>query len=613
MFIEMNKTKVLTGIFLRKKLLLTLLGVVISVAKLSAQTVIVTDDAAYTSGQASSVLDMKSTSKGVLVPRMTNAQRTAISSPATGLLVYQTDGTPGFYYYNGSGWTMLAAGGSVSATAPITLSAGAVGITQASGSSDGYLDSAHWNTFNNKVDTSRLINTTAPLSGGGNLSANRTLSIADAKADSSTKGAATFTASDFNDTSGIISIDYTNGRAASTSQKGFLTSGDWNTFNNKASASAIRSSYVLVKSASDFPAPVSGVITLVAGTTYEINGAISLTSKINLNGCTVRGVDHDVDQLIYTPSSGELITGANGGDLYSLTLTAASAGAKVFNIDAGGASLNIDVKHCYVASSDNVGLVKGFGGNVFFDDNVFTGNTNGLTFQNDDQVFLHNQYWENSNHNTFITFTGTLSSIQILGGIMMPTSANTATGIDVSGISSLANGDLRTMMFNGSGTYTTGTFTNAWTVDCMGLTTQRDEVAAGNMFDSVSVATTIGATNSPVKVAGTTASRNLYRVTMPASNRLTYTGTKTRTFLVTCAASCTGTTNNTFFTFSIAKVGSVLTESKQKIKIASNTDQQAVAISCTVTLAPNEYVELWVENNTNVSDPTIVTFNLAMR
>ncbi len=60
---------------------------------------------------ASAMLDVSSTTQGVLVPRMTAAQRTAISSPATGLLVYQTDATAGFYFYNGSAWTSLSGGG----------------------------------------------------------------------------------------------------------------------------------------------------------------------------------------------------------------------------------------------------------------------------------------------------------------------------------------------------------------------------------------------------------------------------------------------------------------------------------------------------------------------
>lgn len=61
------------------------------------------------------------------------------------------------------------------------------------------------------------------------------VSIDNAAANGSTKGAASFTAADFNASSGNISIDYTNGQAASTTLKGFLTNTDWNTFNNKLS------------------------------------------------------------------------------------------------------------------------------------------------------------------------------------------------------------------------------------------------------------------------------------------------------------------------------------------------------------------------------------------
>lgn len=76
-----------------------------------AQTVVVTDDNTYVTGQASSVLDVKSTSKGFLAPRVTTAQRIAISSPAEGLLVYQTDGVKGFYFYTNGAWTALASSG----------------------------------------------------------------------------------------------------------------------------------------------------------------------------------------------------------------------------------------------------------------------------------------------------------------------------------------------------------------------------------------------------------------------------------------------------------------------------------------------------------------------
>lgn len=57
---------------------------------------------------ASALLEVKSTTKGMLVPRMTKAQRDLIPSPATGLLIYQTDNTPNFYFFNGTTWKAIS-------------------------------------------------------------------------------------------------------------------------------------------------------------------------------------------------------------------------------------------------------------------------------------------------------------------------------------------------------------------------------------------------------------------------------------------------------------------------------------------------------------------------
>lgn len=64
-----------------------------------------------TSPNIASLLDIVSTTKGILIPRMTKTQRDAIASPATGLLIYQTNSTPGFYYYDGSAWKPISAKG----------------------------------------------------------------------------------------------------------------------------------------------------------------------------------------------------------------------------------------------------------------------------------------------------------------------------------------------------------------------------------------------------------------------------------------------------------------------------------------------------------------------
>lgn len=70
-----------------------------------SQSVSINNNAAV--ADTSAILDVSSTAKGLLIPRMTAAQKTTIANPATGLLIYQTDGSTGFYYYNGTTWLLL--------------------------------------------------------------------------------------------------------------------------------------------------------------------------------------------------------------------------------------------------------------------------------------------------------------------------------------------------------------------------------------------------------------------------------------------------------------------------------------------------------------------------
>jgi len=72
-----------------KKYFLCILSYIICDSSFS-QNIAINQDGALPDNSA--ILDVKSTTKGLLVPRMTAVQRTAIVNPATGLLVYQTDG-----------------------------------------------------------------------------------------------------------------------------------------------------------------------------------------------------------------------------------------------------------------------------------------------------------------------------------------------------------------------------------------------------------------------------------------------------------------------------------------------------------------------------------------
>lgn len=78
-------------------------------ANLTAQVAVNTNG---DEANASAMLDVSSNEKGILIPRMSKTERDLItvSSAQNGLLIYQTDNTPGFYFYNGISWEVVGDG-----------------------------------------------------------------------------------------------------------------------------------------------------------------------------------------------------------------------------------------------------------------------------------------------------------------------------------------------------------------------------------------------------------------------------------------------------------------------------------------------------------------------
>jgi len=99
---------------MRKNLFVLVVALLASIAGISQTSTGVAINNTGADPANSAMLDVSSTLKGVLVPRMTAAQRGNIVSPAIGLLVYQTDAPEGFYFYNAaSAWIYLTNSASV--------------------------------------------------------------------------------------------------------------------------------------------------------------------------------------------------------------------------------------------------------------------------------------------------------------------------------------------------------------------------------------------------------------------------------------------------------------------------------------------------------------------
>ena len=135
-------------------------------------------DAVYTAGSlgvgvsppnSAAALEVASTTKGFLPPRMTKAERDLISSPVAGLLIYQSDYTAGLYQYSAGAWGQV--GGSsgtvtnVTASSPLSSSGGATpNITLSGTISDSSLDTiATAGKVSNSATTATSANTASTI------------------------------------------------------------------------------------------------------------------------------------------------------------------------------------------------------------------------------------------------------------------------------------------------------------------------------------------------------------------------------------------------------------------------------------------------------------------
>src|SRR5579859_6232521 len=121
-----------------------------------------------TAPDASALLDLTSTSRGLLIPRMTQTQRNAIASPATSLLVFCSDSVDAsdpstFYYYTGTKWSPFLGAGWL-----LTGNSG----TSASTNFIGTKDSVDWVIRTNNTERMRVYS-------GGNVGLTNSNNVAE--------------------------------------------------------------------------------------------------------------------------------------------------------------------------------------------------------------------------------------------------------------------------------------------------------------------------------------------------------------------------------------------------------------------------------------------------
>lgn len=96
-----------------KSLIVILAAITISICNVIAQTGISINNNGATP-DSSAILDISSQTKGLLIPRMTEAEKNAVNNPANGLIIYQIDNPQGLWFYDSvsTSWTQYSTGGS---------------------------------------------------------------------------------------------------------------------------------------------------------------------------------------------------------------------------------------------------------------------------------------------------------------------------------------------------------------------------------------------------------------------------------------------------------------------------------------------------------------------
>src|SRR4249919_2857273 len=190
------------------------------------------------------------------------------------------------------------------------------------------------------------------------------------------------------------------------------------------------------------------------------------------------------------------------------------------------------------------------------------------------------------------------------------------TGINFSASATIPDESyiLDNVSFAGAGTYLAGTtYTSNKTLffNCSGVT--NTNAVTQFYMTSNATATTIGSTGTFVKVAGTTTglSSVTQKFSNATSNRSQYTGAFPGSFLVTVFASMTSG-NNQNLRMRVAVNGTTLAESTSRFQTSGSGAASNIGTQAMVSLAANDYVEVFVANDTAANNITVSDLNVTV-
>jgi hypothetical protein len=372
---------------------------------------------------------------------------------------------------------------------------------------------------------------------------------------------------------------------------------------------------VFVSSISDLPTPISNVITLGDNVTYYF------TTTVDLLGDRLVGGENTVILGSSSENSRIKSTGLGVGvPLFTTEWTTPIRHVTFQDVDTALAidgsvnpPLALDWTGVNFLNVPNIGLIDTADNFIFSKGAIL--NSQNLQFDGshgtigiDNSIFVGS----GSSGNILDVLAGCTITRRFRLIYSSVIAFGSSVGINVNASATIPTEGyiLDTINFSGGGTYLSGVdYTDNKTrfVNSKGI---ENTAEIGNYYmTNNATATTIIATNTPVKASGTTTANTINQKFTHTDNRLTYVGALIRDFQVTATVSLSSGNNNLIGVY-VAKNGTVIPSSEMYSTTSSGGKAESITCQTILELNENDYIEIWVENNTATSDITTEYLNV---
>ena len=361
---------------------------------------------------------------------------------------------------------------------------------------------------------------------------------------------------------------------------------------------------VAVNTAADFPAAVTGVITLADNTVYVISGTISISDTLTPGtGSSIVSLESHSNELIYT-GTGSMFKGVNKSlHVTGLSVRCATGTLLDFTDTAPLKDSVIEFVNVEFTQTKHVGLCTDIKQLRYFacvyDDIITTGHT----FAGDiEQVFAGaSDFVMNAASPVFDLGTATFDlmwstdfQVKLLNaGATFVTGLASSANINTSGTGQLVNG-----LYLGTGAALAGV-----TADDLLWFFHNNSTIANTAPDAVTymtdnaTETVISTQNVPVPVLGTFSEHRATHYSTTAAGRITYLGMQDhRTTISASLSAKTASGSDKDITIYVALNGSIIANSAISNNAKLATKNNTVMIWKEV-MTTNDYIEIWVENN----------------